>query len=467
MDMLLWAGARGLLFSLILTPICRDVFRSYRMVDQPGEARKLHKLPIPRVGGLAIALSYALAYLVSRDQSGIFSAPNSLVWKLLPAAAIVFLVGLVDDLMGLKAWQKLIGQSAAALAAYFAGVRILFVAGLEWGELWGFPLTIFWLLLCTNAFNLIDGMDGLASGIGLFATLTIFVSALIERNQPLAMATLPLATCLIGFLCYNFNPATIFLGDGGSLLVGFLLGCYGAIWSQKSATILGMVAPMMVLAIPLLDVSLCVMRRFLRNRPIFGADRGHIHHRLLDRGLDPRQAVLWIYVVCVLAAGFSLLQRVVRAPEVSIVLLLVFGAALWMGVRFLNYSEFRMARNLIWGGEFQEVLNARLALQIHEQAIAAAATPEECWQAVGAAARAFGFHSLRARWQGVLREEVFEAAAGEAQWTARVPLPGGDFLELERKVLGSGSSSAITPLLEMLHTGLSAKLPAADPGHAH
>jgi UDP-GlcNAc:undecaprenyl-phosphate GlcNAc-1-phosphate transferase len=461
MDVLLWAGARGLLFSLILTPIIRDIFRSYRVVDQPGEGRKLHKLPIPRVGGLAIALSYVLAYLVSRDQAGVFAESNSLVWRLLPAAATVFLVGLVDDLIGLKPWQKLLGQSVAAVLAYVAGVRIFSGVGVEWGELWAFPLTMFWLLLCTNAFNLVDGMDGLAAGVGLFATLTIFVSALIERNQPLAMATLPLAACLVGFLFYNFNPATIFLGDGGSLLVGFLLGCYGVIWSQKSATFLGMVAPMMVLAIPLLDVSLCVMRRFLRNRPIFGADRGHIHHRLLDRGLHPRQAVLWIYAGCGLAAGFSLLQRVVRTPELSILLLLVFGAALWIGVQFLNYSEFRLARRLILGGELQEVLNARLALQAHEQAVAAAQTPEDCWRAVGAAARALGFVSLRARWQGVLREEVFEGADGDLRWTARVPLPGGDFVELERKTPAPESGAVVAPFLEMLQTGLATKLVGA------
>jgi UDP-GlcNAc:undecaprenyl-phosphate GlcNAc-1-phosphate transferase len=472
MDTLLWTGARGLLFSLILTPICRDIFRSYRVVDQPGGVRKLHKRPIPRVGGLAIAVSYVLAYLVSRDQAGVFTESNSLVWRLLPAAATVFLVGLVDDLVGLKPWQKLLGQSAAALLAYFAGVRIFYGVGLEWGELWAFPLTIFWLLLCTNAFNLVDGMDGLAAGVGLFATLTIFVSALIERNQPLAVATLPLAACLVGFLFYNFNPATIFLGDSGSLLIGFLLGCYGVIWSQKSATFLGMVAPMMVLAIPLLDVSLCVIRRFLRNRPIFGADRGHIHHRLLDRGLHPRQVVLWIYAGCGLAAGFSLLQRVVRAPEVSILLLLVFGAALWIGVQFLNYSEFRVARRMILGGEFQEVVNARVALQFHEQAVGAAENPEECWQAVASAARALGFSLLRARWQGVVREEVFAPAGPEGSpdggWVARVPLPDGDFIELERKVPSPESSYVVAPFLEMLHRELAAKLSAATPeaGHA-
>src|SRR5439155_4205751 len=141
---------------------------------------------------------------------------------------------------------------------------------------WSLPVTLFWLVLCTNAFNLIDGVDGLAAGLGLFATLTMLVAALAQNNVALAVATAPLAGCLLGFLRYNFNPASVFLGDSGSLLIGFLLGCYGVIWSQKSVTMLGMAAPAMVLAFPLLEVALSVARRFLHNEPIFAGDRGHI-----------------------------------------------------------------------------------------------------------------------------------------------------------------------------------------------
>src|SRR5947208_12565007 len=127
------------------------------------------------------------------------------------------------------------------------------------------------------------GGDGLAAGLGLFATLTMAIAALLHGNLTLAIATAPLAGALLGFLRYNFNPASIFLGDSGSLLVGFLLGCYGVLWTQKSATLLGMAAPLMALSIPLLDTALAIVRRFLRHQPIFGADRGHIHHKLLAR----------------------------------------------------------------------------------------------------------------------------------------------------------------------------------------
>src|ERR1700736_4974876 len=148
------------------------------------------------------------------------------------------------------------------------------------------------------------------------------------------------APALLGFLRYNFNPATIFLGDSGSLLIGFLLGCYGVLWSEKSATILGMTAPMMALAIPLLDTSLAIVRRFLRQQPIFTGDRGHIHHRLLDRGFTPRKVVLTLYAACGIFATLSLLT--VWAPNVGIVIVL-FCACTWIGIQHLGYLEFGVA----------------------------------------------------------------------------------------------------------------------------
>ena len=163
-----------------------------------------------------------------------------------------------------------------------------------------------WLVGCTNAFNLIDGMDGLAAGVGLVATVTMLLAALTQNNLPLVLATIPLAGCLLGFLRYNFSGASVYLGDCGSLSLGFLLGCFGALWSDKSVTLVALTVPLLAVSIPLLDVVLSIVRRFLRNRPIFQADRGHIHHRLLDRGLSPRSAVLTMYGLCGLVAVVSL-----------------------------------------------------------------------------------------------------------------------------------------------------------------
>src|SRR5207248_2457378 len=166
----------------------------------------------------------------------------------------------------------------AACLAYWAGVHVLGVGGFSTHGWWSLPLTIMWLVGCSNAFNLIDGMDGLATGVGLFASFTMLAAALVQNNAPLALASAPLVGALLAFLRYNFNPASIFLGDSGSLTIGFVLGCFGAIWSQKSATLLGMTAPVMALSVPLLDTGIAVVRRFIRRQPIFSPDRNHVHH---------------------------------------------------------------------------------------------------------------------------------------------------------------------------------------------
>ncbi len=462
-----WFGARALVFSLVLTPICRDIFRSFHVVDSPDAGRKLHRQPIPRIGGIAIGLSYVLAYIFSESRDQILFGGDSLIWRLLPATVTVFGVGLVDDLLGLKPWQKLTGQTVAALLAYSAGVRILQGGGYPVGPIWSLVLTVFWLLLCSNAINLVDGMDGLAAGVGLFATMTIFLSALMDHNQPLSLAAFPLAMCLLGFLCYNFSPATIFLGDSGSLLIGFLLGCYGIIWTQKSTTLLGMLAPMMVLAIPLLDVSLCVVRRFLRHQPIFAGDRGHIHHRLLDRGLAPRQVVLLLYAGCGLAAMFSLLQHLVHSKPLSLLLVMLFATAIWLGVQYLNYAEFDLARRLILGGELQEILGRRLAVERMTRALAVRTTAEECWVEVAKASREFGFSSVRMRLLGEQFEETFLEAAAGGVWKIEIPLPGDDRIELTRSIDGACNAPVISAFVEALHGSLVAKLaatPAAEAG---
>jgi UDP-GlcNAc:undecaprenyl-phosphate GlcNAc-1-phosphate transferase len=445
---LLWLGFRAFIVSLVLTPICRDVFRSYGVVDRPDAARKVHRYPIPRVGGLAIAISYLVAYILVRPEEGSPLAQQlSLVWRLLPGAALAFGIGLLDDLFNLRAWIKLVGQLAAAGLACVGGVRILSLGGASTDAWWNVPLTILWLLACMNAFNLVDGLDGLAVGVGLFATLTVFTAAMMQHNMVLAVATFPLAGALLAFLCYNFNPATIFLGDSGSLLIGFLLGCYAAIWSNKSATLLGMTAPLMALSIPLLDVVLAIVRRFLRRQPIFTADRGHIHHRLLDRGFTPRRVVLVLYGLCGLAAAFSLLQGVVHS--FSVALLVLFGLFVLLGVQYLGYAEFDLAGRLLFSGEFQRAVSAQLDLRKFRAALTAAGTPAGCWEAIREACGKFGFQQARLSLTG----EIFEYSSDESGapgWTVRVPLANGDYAVLARPFASAVLPMAVAPFVDSL-----------------
>ena len=457
MHSLLWLGFRAFLIALIVTPICRDVFRSYGVVDRPDAKRKVHRYPIPRVGGLAIAVSYLLAYLLVRPEAGSPLAQQlSLVWKLLPGAALAFAIGLLDDLFNLRAWWKLLGQLGAAGLAYWGGVRILSIAGASTDAWWNLPLTLLWLLICMNAFNLVDGLDGLAAGIGLFATLTVFAAALMVHNMVLAAATLPLAGALLGFLCYNFNPATIFLGDSGSLLIGFLLGCYAVIWGNKSATLLGMTAPLMALSIPLLDVALAVVRRFLRRQPIFEADRGHIHHRLLDRGLTPRKVVLVLYGLCGLAAAFSLLQGVFHSFTGALILL--FGVFVLLGIQYLGYAEFDLAGRLLFSGEFQRTVSAQLDLRKFRATLAVANTPAACWEVIRDACARFGFQHARLSLGG----EIFEYSSGEPElpgWTLRVPLSNGDYANLSRPFESTVLPMIVAPFVDVLRQTLVQKFP--------
>lgn len=457
MHSLLWLGFRAFIISLVLTPICRDVFRSYGMVDQPDATRKVHRYPIPRVGGLAIAISYLLAYvLVHPDEGSPLAQQLSLVWRLLPGAALAFGIGLLDDLFNMRAWIKLIGQLGAAGLACVGGVRILSIGGAPTDAWWNVPLTILWLLACMNAFNLVDGLDGLAAGVGLFATLTVFTAAMMQHNMVLAVATFPLAGALLAFLCYNFNPATIFLGDSGSLLIGFLLGCYAAIWSNKSATLLGMTAPLMALSIPLLDVALAVVRRFLRRQPIFTADRGHIHHRLLDRGFTPRRVVLVLYGLCGLAAAFSLLQGVVHSFSGALILL--FCVFMLLGIQYLGYAEFDLAGRLLFSGEFQRTVSAQLDLRKFRAALAAAATPADCWEVIREACAKFGIQQARL----CLAGQVYEYSSPEPEdpgWTMRVPLTNRDYAVFSRPFASPALPMAVAPFVDLLRQTLVEKYP--------
>jgi len=320
------------------------------------------------------------------------------------------------------------------------------------------PLTLLWLGGCANAFNLIDGVDGLAAGLGLFATITVLVSALLHGNVALALATAPLGGALAGFLRFNFNPATIFLGDCGSLTVGLLLGCFGALWVEKSATMLGMTAPLMALAVPLLDTALAIARRFLRKEKIWEADRGHIHHRLLDRGLTPRKAVLVLYGVAALGAVLSIAQSSLANGYAGVVVIL-FCAAAWMGIQHLGYVEFGVAGRMFIDGAFRRRLKAQILLQALEESLGRATTPDECWQAIAGAGREFGCHGVSMRLSG----RAFGNGGGNGgepgTFLVRIPLDGGDYVELEREVDGAPRPEAVGAFASLISKKLLAKLP--------
>lgn len=456
---LLLLGIVSFLSALVLTPLIRNAFVRLGFVDRPDAGRKVHPSPIPRVGGVAIAIAYTLAFavlLVSPLKGGwIVYGSLGFIVKVLPSAALIFALGLLDDLFGLKPWEKLFGQFVAAIIAVAAGIRITGVLDIPLGPWVCAAITVIWLVGCTNAFNLIDGMDGLATGVGLFATLTITVAALLSKNVDLAMATVPLAGALLGFLRFNFNPASIFLGDCGSLLIGFLLGAFGIVWSQKSATMLAMTAPLMALSIPLLDTALAIARRFLRQQPIFGGDRGHIHHRLLARGMSVRKVVLLMYGVCGIAACLSLLLSVAN-QQFNGVIVVLFCACTWLGIQHLGYVEFGVARRMMLAGAFRRQLGAQLALTSFVDALEKAHTPEDCWHVIRGSYRDFGFSEARLRLGGRDFHEALKP--GTDSWHIRIPLSETDTLTLARDFQQNGHMALPEPFADRVRTALLPKL---------
>jgi UDP-GlcNAc:undecaprenyl-phosphate GlcNAc-1-phosphate transferase len=453
MASLLLSSLVAFVLCLILTPLVRACSLRLGGMDRPDARRKLHARATPRVGGIAVAISYVAAFgllpLVHFDPGVKLDASILLAWKVFPAAGVIFAVGLVDDLVGLRPWHKLSAQVLAAGITCWTGIRIDSIAGWPTGSWLGILLTILWLVGCTNAFNLIDGMDGLASGIGFFATVTTLIAALLQHNMDLALTAAPLAGCLLAFLRYNFNPASIFLGDSGSLFIGFLLGCYGIIWSQKSATLLGMTAPLMAFSIPLLDTILAIARRFIRRKPIFGADSDHIHHRLLRRGVTTRNVAALIYLLSGLAAGFSLLQSMIHDSYAGLVIVL-FCVAAWIGVHHLGYIEFGAVRRVLLGGGIRTVLQSAVCVDVLAEALSRSRNYDDCWQAIVDASRVFGFGRVVLSIGGRKYEERLGRAPRENCWSLRVPLSPSDYIEFEREFYSQERALPTAPFVDVV-----------------
>lgn len=446
------------LAALLLTPLVRSLSVRWGVVDRPDGKRKIHGHPIPRMGGVAVAAAYtlALAFILFAPYRNVeIDIPKAIrgAMALTPPALLIFLTGLLDDIVGLKPWQKLSAQVVAALGAYYNGFGVYLLHGHSLETYVSVAVTVLWIVGCTNALNLIDGMDGLASGVGFFAATTTLLAALTHHNVELALVTAPLAGALLGFLRYNFNPASIFLGDCGSLTVGFLLGCYGALWSHKSATILGMTAPLMALAIPLLDTGLSVVRRFLRSQPVFGADRGHIHHRLMEHGLTPRRAVLLLYGVCGLAAALSLLQDLAHQHFGGLIIIL-FCAAAWIGVQHLGYAEFGIAGRLVFRGALRRIIDVQVRLQQFERSLHAARGIEEKWHIILEGCREFGFRGARMKIGDRIYEDIAPPSGTGAVWQLRIPLPDGQYVNFYRDLQTDMHPIALNGFAEIVQKGL-------------
>jgi UDP-GlcNAc:undecaprenyl-phosphate GlcNAc-1-phosphate transferase len=435
------------LICFLLTPLVRNVLLRAGVLDRPDGGRKLHSQPVPRLGGVpilvAMVVALAIFYPLPLSGAAAFRAQWSTLMLLAPAVALVCLIGVLDDLYALRPWIKLAGEAVAAAWVYWWGVRILdlFGMGAIHAHWFSFPVTVLWLVGCANAFNLIDGMDGLASGVGFFATCTMLVAALQWTSMVvLGLLTAALAGALLAFLRFNFNPASMFLGDSGSLTIGFLLGLYGILWYQKSVTLLGMTAPLLALAFPILEAGISVTRRFLRGDPIFGADRGHIHHRLLDLGLTPRRAVLLLYGVTSVFAMISLLASIPSFRYGGLVIIL-FCAVSWIGIQHLGYAEFTEARKIILGSTVRQLIGSQMKVRAYRRALERTESLEECWELTVQAMRDLGFDHVEmvlpsgVHYAGWLHSPDSPLSLGDC-WIVRIPLGNSpeSWIQLSRHI---------------------------------
>jgi UDP-GlcNAc:undecaprenyl-phosphate/decaprenyl-phosphate GlcNAc-1-phosphate transferase len=338
----------GLVAAFVLTRYVRDFAFARGLVAVPTHERHMHSSPLPRLGGVAIFLSFCVCMLVAAlwgARRPSLYAPSFLrtMATIFAPAAIVFLLGVYDDLRGVGPYVKFTVQGIAAAMLYMGGLRIVNIPVLLGDRVlpWyvGLAATVIWVLAITNAFNLIDGLDGLAAGSALFSTMVVFVVALLHGPALVEIMTISLAGSILGFLRYNFNPATIFLGDSGSLLIGFLLSALALNGAQKAPTIVAVAIPIVSFGLPILETVLSIIRRLISGRPVFTADHEHIHHKLLQHGLTHRQVVILLYGV---SAGFAMLSLFLLWPTGSSLglVLAVLGIGIWIGVQHLGYLEF-------------------------------------------------------------------------------------------------------------------------------
>lgn len=318
------------LIALLLTPLVKRLAFWVGATDRPDE-RKVHSRIMPRLGGLAIFLAFVGAFIivmpVLKDHN--FNAALGL----LLGGTVVVLTGALDDRFQLRPRYKLLGQLIAAGIVVAFGLRIElsslpFVGEMLVGAEWiSIPVTILWIVGVSNALNLIDGLDGLSAGVSGIATMTIFVLSLIVPSVTVSLLSIILLGGIIGFLFYNFHPAKIFMGDSGSLFLGFALATL-SILGFKQATVLSLLIPILILGVPLSDTIFAILRRLVNKKPISAPDKSHLHHCLLQLGLSHRVTVLIIYGIALVFSGAAIACTILLTKETTWAVFLIIGILL-------------------------------------------------------------------------------------------------------------------------------------------
>ncbi|RKX31750.1 MAG: undecaprenyl/decaprenyl-phosphate alpha-N-acetylglucosaminyl 1-phosphate transferase [Verrucomicrobia bacterium] len=462
--------------SVVLTRVVMFLALRLGAVDLPDDFRKLHGRPVPFGGGIPIFVAFAVPTIglllfpevstISRD-----------VWEhigrlrlLYTCAAGVLVLGMLDDALDLKPGWKLAGQLVVAVAAYWGGFRISSLSNpfgppLDLGPL-ALPVTVLWFLGCMNAVNLLDGLDGLAAGVTVFAGGTLLVVALHFENVLAMFLMASLTGAALGFLMYNFPPARIFLGDGGSLLLGFLIASLSLIGaSRKAETAVALFIPVVALGLPIVDTAVAIVRRWYKRLPISSPDRRHIHHLLVAMGYSHRRAVITLYLVTVSLGALAFLITVSRS-EVVILLLGTFFVVGFVSVRLFSGVRLRDALEKMHQDRLrrEQEMAARLALERATERCARADSLPQMWRICEETLDTFGmewakltlFAEERADYQVFTWEKAGRPMEAGAVWSATLPVShdGQRLGELVvgRRIGGVGASGEILDLLHQMST---------------
>ncbi|MEG6569988.1 MraY family glycosyltransferase [Thermoanaerobacterium thermosaccharolyticum] len=313
--------------ALIATPAAKKLAYKIGAIDIPKDKRRVHKKPVPLIGGLAIYLGTILSILL-------FLPKSQTNLGIIAGSTIIVVLGIFDDKYELKAKVKLLGQLLASFVVVLSGVRIDWLTN-PFGDgminigVFAIPLSIFWIVGITNAMNLIDGLDGLAAGIASISSGSLFVVSLLNGRYATALITAAVTGAALGFLPYNFNPAKIFMGDTGAMFLGFILSAVSIEGAVKSAAAIAIAVPILALGVPVFDTTFAIIRRIANKKPIMEADKGHLHHRLLALGLTQKQAVFVMYGVSLFLGLSAILISFTNGAKGYIILIIAILAVLW------------------------------------------------------------------------------------------------------------------------------------------
>lgn len=386
------------IFALVVTPRVAALAERFDLLDKPS-ARKVHNIAIPRIGGIAIFLAFSLSLFTALFFENFKTQllDNNEIIYLFAGGILSLLLGLYDDIKQLGPKVKFAVQTGIAIFAFLGGIKIRLI-GLPllgpvyfgWLEL---PVTILWMLLVINAINLIDGLDGLAAGVSFFICIVLLAVAISHELLLVAIALACLSGSLLGFLVFNFNPASIFMGDSGSYFIGYMLASLSIAGSIKSHTAVTFLIPIIAMGVPLLDTVWATTRRFIFGQELFQPDKDHFHHRLMRKGFSHKRTVAILYAITICLGGLALLTVNVR-DRYSAIFLGILGILVVIFVRKLGYLDFLGLKSfLMWINDLTNVIGInrdRRVFLAYQLGISEAENMDAFWERIVASAQHLG-----------------------------------------------------------------------------